>query len=59
VTVSVELPAGVLDVVCTVSVVLPPEAGLGEKEAVAPAGRPVTLKPTGSACPPERAMLIV
>src|SRR5262245_62860622 len=50
--VSAKVPAGVLVLVVTVSVDEVPDAGLGEKLAAAPAGRPVKLRVTAPAKPP-------
>jgi hypothetical protein len=58
--VRVELPAGVLPIVVTVSVELAPAAMEVElNEAVAPAGWPLTDKFTMLANPPSALVLIV
>jgi len=57
--VSAKVPAGVLVLVVTVSVEEVPDAGLGEKLAAAPAGRPVRLRVTAPAKPPVRVMVTV
>ena len=60
VTVSVEMPIGVFEVVVTLKVELPePVTDAGLNDAVAPDGRPLTLSATGPANPLNAAMLTV
>jgi hypothetical protein len=59
VTVTFEVPSGVVLAAVNVSRVLLPVTGDGANEGVTPAGRPLTLKATEPANPPVRAIEIV
>jgi len=59
VIVRVRVPKRVVGVVVTLRTVPAPVEGLGERSPDAPEGRPFNVKPTGSANPPERVMLMV
>jgi hypothetical protein len=57
--VSTYVPVGVPAPTLTVNLELVVPEGLGMKEAVVPAGRPLTVKVTAPANPPVLAMLTV